>query len=105
MLRAIRGALAGDLWLDPKIIEELSTRAPRGAANSFLEILTERERSVIAGLLEGLTNKAIAERLDVTEGAIKSTLQTLFEKTNVRTRAQLVRIALETGNGASMPRP
>jgi DNA-binding NarL/FixJ family response regulator len=50
---------------------------------------------VLELLLEGLTNKRIAERLCITEGAVKSTLQALFEKTNVRTRAQLVRVALE----------
>lgn len=95
LLRAIRMTLAGDMWLDPKVVEFLAMRAPRPAATGLVEALTERERAVIAGLLEGRSNKAIAAQLDVSEGAIKSTLQSLFEKTNVRTRAQLVRIALE----------
>jgi DNA-binding NarL/FixJ family response regulator len=95
LLRAIRATLAGDVWLDPKIVEFLTARPPRPPQTAVVESLSERERVVLEGLLEGLTNKRIAERLNVTEGAVKATLQTLFEKTNVRTRAQLVRVALE----------
>jgi two-component system, NarL family, nitrate/nitrite response regulator NarL len=46
-------------------------------------------------LVQGLANKEIASRLEVSESTIKNTLQQLFAKTNVRTRAQLVRVALE----------
>lgn len=97
LLRALRVTLAGDIWLDPKVVEYLATRAPRTAARGFMETLSARERALVEGLLEGQTNKRIAERLEVTEGAVKATLQALFEKTNVRTRAQLVRVALEGG--------
>jgi two-component system, NarL family, nitrate/nitrite response regulator NarL len=94
LLRAIRLTVAGDLWLDPKVVEFLATR-PRRAEPGLLQTLTERERTVIECLLEGLTNKRIAERLDTTEGAVKSALHSLFEKTQAHTRAELVRIALE----------
>ena len=95
LLRAIRVTIAGDVWLDPKVVEFLAMRAPRLPEHGLMIALNERERTVLDMLLEGLTNKRIADRLSITEGAVKSTLQTLFEKTNVRSRAQLVRIALE----------
>ena len=95
LLRAIRVTVAGDAWLDAKVIEYLAMRAPKSSVHDLRDVLSERERTVLDLLLEGLTNKRIAERLSITEGAVKSTLQTLFEKTNVRTRAQLVRVALE----------
>jgi PAS domain S-box-containing protein len=57
--------------------------------------LTEREMEVLRSLVQGLANKEIASRLEVSESTIKNTLQQLFAKTNVRTRAQLVRVALE----------
>src|SRR3984957_6852351 len=57
--------------------------------------LTEREMDVLRSLVQGLANKEIASRLEVSESTIKNTLQQLFAKTNVRTRAQLVRVALE----------
>ena len=56
---------------------------------------------MLRGIFEGLTNKEIAGRLEVSEGAVKATLQQLFQKPRVRTRSQLVRIALETSLGAS----
>jgi len=58
--------------------------------------LTDRERQVLRHVFEGLANKEIAERLDLSESSVKATLQQLFAKTGVRTRSQLVRIALET---------
>ena len=57
--------------------------------------LNNRESDVLRLLVQGLTNKEIASRLDVSESVVKNTLQQLFAKTEVRTRSQLVRIALE----------
>jgi DNA-binding CsgD family transcriptional regulator len=57
--------------------------------------LNNRESEVLRLLVQGLTNKEIASRLDVSESVVKNTLQQLFAKTAVRTRSQLVRIALE----------
>lgn len=57
--------------------------------------LTERERQILRGIFEGQTNKQIAMTIGVSESAVKANLQHLFRKTQVRTRAQLVRIAIE----------
>jgi DNA-binding NarL/FixJ family response regulator len=57
--------------------------------------LTQRQLQVLEGVSEGLRNQDIANRLGVSEGAVKATLQQLFRKMSVRRRAQLVRIALE----------
>jgi DNA-binding NarL/FixJ family response regulator len=50
-------------------------------------------------VFEGLANQETASRLGVTEGAVKASLQQLFQKTQVRTRSQLVRIAVEGSLG------
>jgi PAS domain S-box-containing protein len=57
--------------------------------------LSNREMEVLRFLVQGLANKQIAARMEVSESTVKNTLQQLFAKTNVRTRAQLVRVALE----------
>jgi len=57
--------------------------------------LNSREMDVLRFLVQGLANKEIAARMEVSESTVKNTLQQLFAKTNVRTRAQLVRVALE----------
>ena len=59
------------------------------------EPLNDRERAALSLLFEGLTNKEIAVKLEISENAVKWVVQQLFEKTGVRTRSQLVRIALE----------
>jgi DNA-binding CsgD family transcriptional regulator len=57
--------------------------------------LNNRESDVLRLLVQGLANKEIASRLDISESAVKNTIQQLFAKTEVRTRSQLVRVALE----------
>jgi two-component system nitrate/nitrite response regulator NarL len=50
---------------------------------------------VLRSVVQGWSNKEIASRLSISESAVKNTLQQLFGKTEVRTRSQLVRVALE----------
>jgi len=57
--------------------------------------LTERQSQVLHSILDGLTNKEIATRIQASESAVKATIQELFIKAGVRTRGQLVRIAIE----------
>jgi PAS domain S-box-containing protein len=57
--------------------------------------LNNREMDVLRFLVQGLGNKEIASRMEISESTVKNTLQQLFAKTNVRARAQLVRVALE----------
>jgi two-component system nitrate/nitrite response regulator NarL len=59
------------------------------------QALNARERAVLKRVFEGLTNKEIAAQLQISEGSVKAVMQQLFDKTGVRTRSQLVRIALE----------
>ena len=54
---------------------------------------------MLQGVFEGFSNKEIGARLDISESSVKAALQQLFHKTGVRTRSQLVRIALEEGFG------
>ena len=57
--------------------------------------LTERDAALLRYLLEGLTNREIGINFSVSEGAVKASLRLLFEKVNVRSRTQLVKVALE----------
>jgi PAS domain S-box-containing protein len=57
--------------------------------------LSSRETEVLKLLVQGLTNKEIGARMEISESAVKNTMQQLFGKTGVRTRSQLVRVALE----------
>lgn len=63
--------------------------------NGERNVLTTREIDVLRFLVQGLTNKEIAARMEVSESTVKNTFQQLFGKLGVRTRSQLVRVALE----------
>jgi PAS domain S-box-containing protein len=83
------------------IIADVTEELPEAATpavvsgNSERSLLNNREVEVLRLLVQGLANKEIAAQMDVSESTVKNTLQQLFAKTNVRTRAQLVRVALE----------
>lgn len=96
LIQAIRKVAAGEVWLDSKAVRSLIAGAQVRSDNFGAEpSLTDRERSVLKGVFEGLANKEIASALQISESSVKAALQQLFEKTGVRTRSQLVRIALE----------
>jgi len=93
--QAIRKVMAGETWLDENAIQSLvrASKHPEGADRT--KPFTERETQVLHGVFEGLSNKEIGARLNLSESSVKAALQQLFQKTGVRTRSQLVRIALE----------
>jgi len=91
---AIRQVAAGEVWLEKTYLGGLFRSVDRLRPATRAR-LTERDRTVLRLIFQGLTNREIAGRLDVTEGAIKSSLRHLCGKLGVRTRAQLVKVALE----------
>jgi DNA-binding NarL/FixJ family response regulator len=93
LLEAIRAVAEGREWMDPKLSGSGAELNPTPAR--LKEPLTPREQDILRSVFEGLTNKEIAYRIGVSQSSVKATLQNLFEKTGVRTRGQLVRIALE----------
>jgi len=92
LVDAIRTIMSGSIFYDPALRENLNAGP---AASTSHDELTSRDREVWNGVVEGLTNKEIASRVHISEALVKVTLQQLFEKHGVRTRSQLVRIALE----------
>ena len=95
LANAIRLVAKGETWVDQKVILQMAEQFPQGDPKSLPRALTEREDQVLRGVFEGLANKEIAAKIGVSESSVKATLQQLFDKTGVRTRSQLVRIALE----------
>jgi DNA-binding NarL/FixJ family response regulator len=99
LLRAVTRTAQGEMWLSTQTALLLvQQRAAAPPEQTVPEPLTSREQAVLQGILEGLSNKEIGAKLDATEGAIKATLQRLFEKVGVRSRSQLVRYAIEMRN-------
>ncbi len=96
LLNAIRMVFRGQAWLSTKAVRSLVTSANlRNHEQDTPTVLNGRERAVLKAVFQGLTNKEIAGDLQISESAVKAVLQQLFDKAGVRTRGQLVRIALE----------
>ena len=96
LVGAIRQVMRGETLVSPAALQSLlnAARQEQSRRSATLE-LSPRERAVLRGVFAGLANKEIAAQLSMSEGYVKAVLQQLFSKTGVRTRAQLVRIALE----------
>jgi len=77
------------------VTEEMAPAAAGSESGIDQTALNPRELDVIRLLVQGLTNKEIASRMGISESAVKNSFQQLFRKNAVRTRSQLVRVALE----------
>ena len=99
LMRAITLVANGAVWLDQRIIRLLADqsvdRFPQSDDRGSANLLTEREQKVLLGILGGLTNQKIGCNLSISVGSVKTSVQQLFRKAGVRTRSQLVRVALE----------
>lgn len=95
LLEAIHKVMAGQTWIDQRCLEVLSRAIDCKRRGGRPVELTERELRVLKGVIDGLKNRQIGLQLSISEASVKSALQQLFVKTGVRTRSQLVRIALE----------
>ncbi|CDR09142.1 response regulator transcription factor [Streptomyces iranensis] len=100
IVRAIRAAAAGQSVLDREVQDRLlaTVRAKPTAAGSTLPSdLTPREREVLAAIGQGLPNRAIAEKLFISEATVKTHINNLFAKADIRDRADAVRRAIAAG--------
>ncbi|HZD02720.1 MAG TPA: response regulator transcription factor [Actinomycetes bacterium] len=102
LLRGIRVAAAGDTLLAPQAARRLvaafaATPAPTGPAARALELLTERQREVVALVGRGLSNDEIAERLVISPATARTHVSRAMVKLAARDRAQLVVFAYESG--------
>ncbi len=88
LTQSIRQVMDGKVWFEQRYLATAFEKVPE-------KKITTREKRVLQFILEGLTNKEIGVRLDISESAVKASLQQLFHKTGVRTRSQLVRVALD----------
>jgi len=94
LCEAIRKVAAGQPYLEEKYLPSLIRSVDRSRP-PVIPRLTERDRALLRHVLAGLTNREIGEQLQISEGAVKASLRILFDKVNVKSRTQLVKVALE----------
>ena len=90
----IRRVAAGEVYLEQEYFASIYRSVGPTKAQSRAS-LTDRDKVVLRFIFQGLSNRDISVRLNISESGVKSCLRQLFDKLGVRTRAQLVKIALE----------
>ncbi|MDX6627862.1 MAG: hypothetical protein QOH00_108, partial [Gaiellales bacterium] len=102
LIHAVRTVAAGNAALSPRVVSrviaELTSQPdPQLPGPDQLDELTAREREVMALVAGGLSNDQIAEQLVVTRATARTHVSRALCKAGVRSRAQLVTLAYETG--------
>jgi DNA-binding NarL/FixJ family response regulator len=96
----VREVAGGGAWLDPAVTGRVlatyrSAAPPRAGRDAGLDALTSREREVLALIGQGKTNGEIAAALVVSEGTVKTHINHLFTKLQLRDRASAVVFAFD----------
>jgi DNA-binding NarL/FixJ family response regulator len=96
---AVRAAHRGEVHLDPAVAGLLARRVREraAAATSHTEPLTDREREVLGLVARGLSNKAIADRLAITERTARTHVSNILGKLGLASRTQAALYAVEHG--------
>jgi DNA-binding NarL/FixJ family response regulator len=99
LVDAIREVARGGQWLEKglggRALRRLLSRETR--ASEAARVLSAREREIVRLVASGLRNRAIAERLSISEGTVKVHVHNIYEKLDVNGRIELTIYARENG--------
>jgi len=103
--RAIRAAHQGEVHLDPAValLVARGVRARASSSTGQSIPLTDREREVLSLVAHGLSNKAIADRLAITERTARTHVSNILGKLGLASRTQAALYAVEHGLAVSEP--
>ncbi|MEM7599988.1 MAG: response regulator transcription factor [Verrucomicrobiota bacterium] len=90
IVSAVRTVAAGESFASSKLMPKIARRASAPE-------LTNREHEVLKYLAVGMTNKEIAQELDIGSGTVKTHLRNLFKKLEVSTRSEAINSAVQRG--------
>jgi two-component system NarL family response regulator len=107
IVQAIRGAVAGEVHIDPaiasKVLAEFNRLTQSRPAPAYpdealtMALLTERERTVLQEMAQGKSNREIAETLFLAEGTVKNYVSVIISKLQANDRTQAAILALKRG--------
>ena len=102
---AIRAAASGEVHLDPAVAGIVARRMREGvggpggpgggSGTDSLGTLTPRERDVLAGIANGLSNRAIADDLGITERTARTHVSNILAKLGLSSRTQAALLAVQ----------
>lgn len=100
LLEAITNAAAGKSVLTPDVTDRILRliRDEPAQSGGDLSLLSAQERRVLALVSDGLTNKEVGEKLNLSENTVKNYLVNVFDKLRVKRRSQAAAIYAQTTN-------
>ncbi len=97
IVEAVRGVARGEKgWISRRVANKL-VRRKRMALEAATSALSDREREVLRLMGRGYNNTRIAETLFISEGTVKNHVTHIYDKLNLRTRAEAVAWAWQHG--------
>ena len=99
LISAIRSVNRGEMYIHPKMIRSLiSTEKKADEQNKeFPEALTSREKEVLKLIVQGYTNRQVADELTISIRTVEGHRANLTDKLGIRSRVQLLRYAKDHG--------
>jgi two-component system response regulator NreC len=101
LIAAIHAVRSGGVFLFPSVARLLVTdyrqRVEREGSAGVFDILTDREREVLALIAQGLSNQEIADKLVISIKTVNRHRENIMAKLNLHSRVELVRYAIEKG--------
>ncbi|MBR0906789.1 response regulator [Bradyrhizobium liaoningense] len=94
MLQSLRLMTTSGVSLEPCDLSPNGNEAEDGNIEKMLELLTQRERQIAGLVSEGMSNKEIARKLNVSQGTVKVHLYNIFQKLEISNRTVLATISL-----------
>ena len=96
-INAVKLVASGETYVDPRVAGGWLRRRSNGARRADLNELSVRETEVIRLIAEGLSNKEISARLNLSEKTIKNHISRIFSKLNIYARTQAAVHAIKLG--------
>ena len=100
--KAIRAVAKGEVWMDKKTFKNI-LHGVNAIGKDKHTLLSSREKEVVGLIGKGLRNKEIAQRMHISEPTVKSHLNRIFQKLNVKSRSELISYAVKNDDMASFP--
>ncbi|MDX1583937.1 MAG: response regulator transcription factor [Thermoanaerobaculia bacterium] len=99
LVRAVDSVMKGERVLEPALVGKAVAKMSRStvAEREIAKILSPRETEVARMVASGLRNREIAEKLNLSEGTVKSYLHSIYQKLDLRGRVELTLYAREKG--------
>jgi DNA-binding NarL/FixJ family response regulator len=97
LIRAVKSVSAGESYVDPRVAGGLLRRRSSLGSRAEIGELSTREADVIKLIAEGLANKQISARLNLSEKTVKNHISRIFSKLNINARTQAAVHAIKAG--------